>query len=286
MHPKRLTRAQDIFRVEQALDAFYRQRPPVYHVEEVGEHELEEYARFVARYAPAGARLLEFGAGSWRLPVTLHRHGFEVVGCDVFSVEDLERFSRHLPGSEVELRSYDGYELPFGSMTFDAVSSRNVLEHIIHIEKSLSELDRVLMPGGFFLLYGPNWSGPNNGLRACQKLLFGRRTRHWQYETLPAAFLGVLRAFKWYLEVRMASTPRFITIFPRMVDDRIAFECSDDDAVHLCQPLSFRKWFTQRGYSVVLYNQEAGRSAVSRLHNRFFPSLATFNMMVFQKPAS
>jgi SAM-dependent methyltransferase len=50
---------------------------------------------------------------------------------------------------------YDGKTLPFASEEFDAVFTSEVLEHVPNIEKSLSEIKRVLKPGGQLLLSIP-----------------------------------------------------------------------------------------------------------------------------------
>jgi SAM-dependent methyltransferase len=284
LYPRRLTCTDDRADVEQALTDFYLERPEIYHVEKIREEEFDQYARFVARFAPAKAKLLEFGAGSWRLPLTLHKHGFEVVGCDIFSAEDLARYSAHLPETGVKLAAYDGNSLPFEDESFDVVSSRNVFEHIVDVERSLLELHRVLKPGGLFIISGPNWSGPNNPARACIQLFLKGKKRYWQFESRLDALLGIPRTLGWYLEAQLSPQPTFLLIYPRMRDGRIAFESSDDDAVHLCQPVSFKRWFSQHNYTVELFNRFEAESTFGRYFNTLFPALATTNRLVFRKP--
>jgi len=277
-----MLRQDDITLVEDALNAFYRTRPAEYRVELVHEEDNESYAQFISRYAVPGSSLLDFGTGSWRLPLSLSAHGFKVTGVDIFSDADLARFSALLEGSGATLMSYDGKKLPFADNSFDTVSSRNVFEHIINVGNVLSELDRVLKPGGLFILHGPNWSGPNISIRAIQSLLRSGQ-RYWQYENIFDAILGLFRTFSWYMRVRFAATPHFILIHPRMKSGGIFFEKSDDDAVHLNQPYSFYSWFRQKGYSVMQYNRNEGSCSLTRIFNTVFPSFATSNRMVFRK---
>jgi SAM-dependent methyltransferase len=281
--PQRLHDPSDIRKIEMALTDFYRRRPAVYHIDQVAEKDLEQYASFVSQFAPKGAKLLEFGAGSWRLPATLARYGFKVTGCDIFSSDDLDRFSRHLQHLDAELVNYDGQQLPFENATFEVISSRNVFEHIIHVERMLEELDRVLKPEGIFIIYGPNWSGPNNAIRALLRILRDKQERYWHYQTSTSAFLGLLRSVKWYFEVKFSKQNQFLLVFPRMKDGQIDFVYSDDDAVHLCQPLSFKKWFLHKSYHVRCYNCKESHSNFGKHFNKFLPSLATMNAMVFQK---
>ena len=59
----------------------------------------------------------------------------------------------------------------------------------------LDELDRVLAPGGVFVLVGPNWSGPHNAIRAALQLCRGA-DRYWHYESLWQAGVGLLRSVR------------------------------------------------------------------------------------------
>ncbi len=50
---------------------------------------------------------------------------------------------------------YNGKHLPFSDNTFDAILSTEVFEHIFNIDELISELYRVLKPGGFILITCP-----------------------------------------------------------------------------------------------------------------------------------
>ncbi|MBE9178454.1 class I SAM-dependent methyltransferase [Oculatella sp. LEGE 06141] len=60
----------------------------------------------------------------------------------------------------------DATNLPFDDDSFDAVTMFDVLEHIPDDQKAISEMIRVLRPGGFFLMSTPNenWRFPYYGL--------------------------------------------------------------------------------------------------------------------------
>src|SRR4029078_5692050 len=80
----------------------------------------------------------------------LRAQGYEAYGVDIrwpgADYGDLER--RDL-GREGILRLYDeGSRLPFDDGVFDVVVSDMVFEHVVPIEASLAELERVLKPDG------------------------------------------------------------------------------------------------------------------------------------------
>jgi ubiquinone/menaquinone biosynthesis C-methylase UbiE len=95
----------------------------------------------VAELLPAGARVLEIGAGTGRQARDLQARGFTVTAIEV-------------PGSiyaghrVYPIKDYDGRTLPFADRSFDAVFSSNVLEHVADLKKMHSEIARVLKING------------------------------------------------------------------------------------------------------------------------------------------
>jgi ubiquinone/menaquinone biosynthesis C-methylase UbiE len=50
--------------------------------------------------------------------------------------------------------------LPFQAESFDLITANMVMEHVLHPERVLKEVRRVLAPGGFFIFHTPNSSCP------------------------------------------------------------------------------------------------------------------------------
>ncbi len=50
-----------------------------------------------------------------------------------------------------QIKIYDGERLPFADNSFDSVASNSVLEHVDNLDQAISEISRVLKPGGYFL---------------------------------------------------------------------------------------------------------------------------------------
>ncbi len=66
---------------------------------------------------------------------------------------DIGDSSEHLnrPKSAPPIDVYDGVKLPYENETFDVVWCRQVLEHVRYPDAVISEVSRVLCPGGLFL---------------------------------------------------------------------------------------------------------------------------------------
>jgi SAM-dependent methyltransferase len=121
-----------------------------------GAHQYLRLYRLVRRWVPAGARVLDWGAGSGHFSFFLSRAGYRASG---YSFKPFA-FASWLadPGYEFTTGSpAEPRKLPFADASFDAVSSIGVLEHVRETggdePSSLAEIARVLKPGGVFVCY-------------------------------------------------------------------------------------------------------------------------------------
>jgi SAM-dependent methyltransferase len=86
------------------------------------------------------------------------------VGCGQKPYRDLFQVSEHV-GLEIDTPEnrenkqadafYDGHAFPFADQSFDSVFASQVFEHVFNPEEFLSEVSRVLRPGGGLLLTLP-----------------------------------------------------------------------------------------------------------------------------------
>lgn len=77
-------------------------------------------------------------------------------------VEAREKLGEAILSKNVNLLVADGEKLPFDHNSFDAAYISGSLHHFPHPYLGLSELLRVLKPGGRFALMEPNWLFPTN----------------------------------------------------------------------------------------------------------------------------
>lgn len=119
---------------------------------------------------PRGLKILDAGSGNGGTCISFAEAGAEVFGIDVEN--DLIEIARLFAESykvKAEFVLYDGETIPFSDNSFDAALSISVLEHVSDPINYLSEILRVLKPGGYLYLALPNRLWP----RETHTLLWG-----------------------------------------------------------------------------------------------------------------
>lgn len=106
--------------------------------------EVREAAIRAAGVGP-GMRVLDVGAGSGFVTEELLRRGAEVVAVDA-SRAMVDELTRRFP--RASSRVADAEALPFADASFDAVFANMCLHHVERPAVALSEMARVLRPGG------------------------------------------------------------------------------------------------------------------------------------------
>lgn len=98
-----------------------------------------------------GGRVLEIGVGLGTDLKQFARNGAACFGVDITDTHlELTRRNFELEGFHVELRKGDATRIPFPDGYFDCVYSFGVIHHIPDAGPVLSEIRRVLKPGGTF----------------------------------------------------------------------------------------------------------------------------------------
>lgn len=104
-----------------------------------------------------GKKCLDAGCGSGRYSVALALHGVDSVTAVDVSRSGLEEAKRRaIDFPQISFQQASVLDLPFDDATFDFVWSAGVIHHTANFDLALSELTRVLRPGGrlFLLVYG------------------------------------------------------------------------------------------------------------------------------------
>ena len=113
-------------------------------------------------------RILDGGSGTGASLIDMKklfgRH-VEVVGADVMALQNdiaIQNLKQH--GLHADIFLYEK-ELPFSDHLFDAVYTSDVLGHVPDVEFWLTELNRVLVPGGLLAMFSESKLGKHAWLR-------------------------------------------------------------------------------------------------------------------------
>jgi SAM-dependent methyltransferase len=109
---------------------------------------------FLLANAGAGERVLDLGCGAGTLTAALAQAGAQPIGVDV-AQRALDRAGAAHPELDLRLAPIDG-PLPLADGEVAAVWASEVIEHVADTAHWLSEVRRVLVPGGTLLLTTPN----------------------------------------------------------------------------------------------------------------------------------
>ncbi|HMD30960.1 MAG TPA: methyltransferase domain-containing protein [Candidatus Acidoferrales bacterium] len=123
---------------------------------------LESVVRKVRETLPSG-RVLDLGCAQGNFGLLLAEAGYHVVAVDLRPAFLAYARMKHERGAFAAVAA-SGDRLPFAGAEFDAVIWGEVIEHVAFPEHFLSEIARVLRPGGHLLLTTPNGGRLHTGL--------------------------------------------------------------------------------------------------------------------------
>ncbi len=175
---------------------------------------------------PAGARLMEIGAGFGRL-VDLY-HGYQQVVLLDYSKSMLRQAQDHLGrGGKYIYVAADLYGMPFVDSVFDTTVTVRVLHHVQNIPAAFQEIQRVLKPGGVYVLEYAN----KRHLKAVLRYLLGRQS--WSpfapepcefvelnYDFHPAWMNARLRETGFAIERELAVSSFRLPLLKRLISPR------------------------------------------------------------------
>ena len=121
------------------------------------------HADFLMPYLLDSARLLDCGCGPGSISCDFARilSSGHVTGIDR-EKSQIELACNHASEQQltnVTFKVGSIYELPFSDSSFDVVFAHAIFEHISSPDKALSEILRVLEPGGVAAIRSPDWGG-------------------------------------------------------------------------------------------------------------------------------
>lgn len=164
---------------DDALRARFAQTADTYAAH--AERELDTLRERLRAFLPelrGDERALDVGTGTGLLARALAPLVGHVTGVDLVP----ELLARAEPVPNVELLEGDAAALPFDDASFDVVVSRRAIHHTSEPERVVSEMARVLEPGG--LLFLDDQLGPDDPTAAFELDRFERRRDPSHHRTL------------------------------------------------------------------------------------------------------
>ena len=121
------------------------------------EHHLKNILDFLPFYADM--KILDLGTGSGYLsfPIAKKYPNISIIGLDIVEKAlEVNRFKANEENVQnISFITYDGVNFPFADNEFDMVISRYALHHFPDIQKSISEISRVIKSDGFLFISDP-----------------------------------------------------------------------------------------------------------------------------------
>ena len=100
-----------------------------------------------------GDKILEIGCGIGSVVFRLSGQGYDVTGTDISNEAINYGLKKY---GDIKLEVQPAEVLPYEDKSFDVVLSFDLFEHIAETDTHLSEVRRVLRPGGYYLFQTPN----------------------------------------------------------------------------------------------------------------------------------
>jgi len=123
-----------------------------YMVKKNWKHYLGYFLEYFARYIKkdnSKTFLLDIGCGGGLISKELAERGFQIYGVD-FSSKAIKFAQQQNP--EINFQRSSIYELPFSNGTIDIIICLGVFQTVIHPERALIEMTRVLKKGGILIV--------------------------------------------------------------------------------------------------------------------------------------
>ncbi len=208
-----------------------------------------------------GERILDIGCGNARDIARIAEAGGKVFGVDVSPgmVAAAQQELTRMGIGDVELQVGDATCLDFPNACFDKVLCSEVIEHIPNASQALSEMYRVLKPGGKLVLSTPNkgsWYGFER-----YWIWQGLLRRKWphpcdEWRSL-AEVLDLVTQHRFVVteQKSVCFVPGFIVtyfVLPRQIQRFLI------RLVVACEP-SLQRWFQTRGYTICVMAMRDGK---------------------------
>jgi len=161
---------------EKEMQEFYASSQA--YLNQLKKHSLKEYSKYLKKIIEnikPKKKILDIGSGTGQISNFLQSKSFKVTGIDISPLFIKESKNQARKNNlETRFLVMNSCKLKFPNESFDAVISAETLEHILHPERMLKEIFRVLKKSGILVLRFPNKQSPlvNFAIRLNKKTRF------------------------------------------------------------------------------------------------------------------
>jgi SAM-dependent methyltransferase len=217
------------------------------------------YVNYVDHFCQlANKKTLDVGCGNGWSSFLLSQKGAIVTGVDLhassFEPPQQSQKLTYVQGSAVSL--------PFANAAFDVVTTHECLEHVEDPLQALNEFDRVLKPGGYVCIVGPNLLSLLQSVRGLTSYVWQVRPfsgllfrqpgmlSHPHGNTIPEILVRLLIHSWWIAKLYLLRKPLIKTRKPDLVPPFHA----DNDACFYLNPLDLKYYFASKGYEIINFS--------------------------------
>jgi ubiquinone/menaquinone biosynthesis C-methylase UbiE len=167
--------------------------------------EMKEYATLMAMDLKAGSAVLEVAPGPGYLAIELAKLGdYHIVGMDISKTfVEIARVNAKAAGVVVEFLQGNASAVPYPDESFNAIACTAAFKNFKEPIKALTEMYRVLKPGGTVLIVDMNRDVSNEQI--------GQLTRKMGVKGLEALFLKL--TFRYFLRKGAYTKEEFDSLF-------------------------------------------------------------------------
>ncbi|MDH5720409.1 MAG: class I SAM-dependent methyltransferase [Spirochaetia bacterium] len=160
---------------DQIRDYYNRYHKSTLHYDE-GIKKLDKRIQFINKFIKKDDKILEYGCGEGLIIGEIKKNNKlnkNIFGFDI-SEEAVKKAKKRYPSIKFGVIPETG-KLPFKNGTFDVLVCTEVIEHIMDVERTLAEFNRLLKPNGLLLLT----TGYHGWIKDLLIVLFFRHELHF-----------------------------------------------------------------------------------------------------------
>lgn len=234
--------------------------------------DFQNYFRLVSTFVPESSLVLELGSGAGQAARALNQMSRKVIASEVSPL-----FLEGFPIKDYPAVASDAGNLSFADETFDAVTSNEVVEHLVQVKRVLNEMARVTKVGGFIVIRAPQLASPLWPVIDLPILLRGQgRPPH--YTGFSSALKFCLANIWRTLRIAFTDEPVFHWREPDYSGGG-----GDSDATYWSSSVELAKFFKSIGFSIINKVEIGPRFSRSWWVGRFTPWLHLTIAIVAQK---